>query len=77
MESAKKNLKLVETHTDKRRLEQKDTTAADSANQGILSRETADQNSGASRQSQFEKPDSAIKVGKTQLINKLNYINFT
>lgn len=76
MESAKKNLKLVETHTDTSRLEQKDTTAADSANQGILSRETVDQNSVASRQSQFEKPDSAIKVGKTQLINKLNYINF-
>lgn len=76
MESAKKNLKLVETHTDTSRLEQKDTTAADSANQGTLSRETVDQNSVASRQSQFEKPDSAIKVGKTQLINKLNYINF-
>ena len=76
MESAKKNLTLVETHTDTSRLEQKDTTATDSANQGVLSRETVDQNSVASRQSQFEKPDSARKIGKTQLINKLNYINF-
>jgi len=76
MESAKKNLTLVQTHTDTSRLEQKVTTAADSANQGALSRETVDQNAVASRQSQFVKPDSARKIGKPQLINKLNYINF-
>jgi hypothetical protein len=76
MESAKTNLTLIEMHTDASRLKQKDTTAADSANQGILSRETVAQSSVASRQSQFEKPGSARKVDKNQLINKLNYINF-
>ena len=65
MKSAKKNLKLIEMRT-----------AADSTNQGVLSRETADQYSAASRQSPFEKSDTAGKIDKTQLTNKLNYINF-
>ncbi len=65
MKSAKKNLKLIEMRT-----------AADSTNQGALSRKTADQYSAASRQTPFEKSDSAKQIGKTQLINKLNYINF-
>jgi len=65
MESAKKDLKLIEMRT-----------ATDSANQGVLPQKTVDQYSVASRQSPFEKSDPARKIGKTQLTNKLNYINF-
>ena len=77
MESAKKNLTLIETHTDTSSLEEKDpTTASDPANHEVLSQERADHFSVASRQSQFEELDTEIKVDKTQLINKLNFINF-
>ena len=65
MKSAKKNLKLIEMRT-----------AADSTNQGVLSRQTADQYSAASRHSPFKKSDTAGKIDKIQLTNKLNYINF-
>ncbi len=77
MESAKRNLTLIETRTDTISLEEKDpTTASDPANHEVLSQERADHFSVASRQSQFEKLDTEIKVDKTQLINKLNFINF-
>jgi len=77
MESAKRNLTLIETRTDTISLEEKDPTiASDPANHEVLSQERADHFSVTSRQSQFEKLDTEIKVDKTQLINKLNFINF-
>ncbi len=76
MESAKKNLKLVETRTAESSMEQKHPTAAESASQEELPRKTADQSSVASRQTPFEKLDSPKSIDKAQLINKLNYINF-
>jgi hypothetical protein len=76
MERAKKNLKLVQTRTAQSSLEQKHPTAAEFANQEELPQKTADQRSVASRQSQFEKLDTAKSIDKAQLINKLNYINF-
>lgn len=76
MESVKKNLKLIETRADTSRLEPKDTTATDSANPEVIDRKTADQDSVTNRQPQLDKPDTAKRIGKTQLINKLNFINF-
>ncbi len=77
MESAKKNLTLVETPTDTSILEEKDTTTASGpANQEVFTWEKADHSSVASRQTQFEKLDTEISVDKAQLINKLNSINF-
>jgi hypothetical protein len=65
MESANKNPKLIELRT-----------AADSANPVGLARETADQYAPARRLSPSEKSEAETKIGQTQLINKLNYINF-
>jgi hypothetical protein len=76
MESAKKNLKLVEMRTDASSLEEKDTTTSTPANQGILSREKTDHHSAANRQPRIKKLDPEKKIGKSQLINRLNYINF-
>jgi len=76
MESAKKNLTLIETRAETISLDPKDTTAADSANQEVLPRQTSDQQAVAVRQSQFEKPDITKRIGKAHLINRLNYINF-
>jgi len=59
MERAKNNLTLVETRTAESSLEHKHPTAAEFANQEELPRKTADQRSVASRQSQFEKLDTA------------------
>ena len=76
MESAKKNLTLIETRTAESSLEAKHPTVAESAIQEDPPRKTADQRSVASRQTPFEKLDSPKGIDKAQLINKLNYINF-
>ena len=76
MERAKKNLTLIETQAGTSNSELKDTTTSDSAGQKVFDRQTADQRSEASRQSQFEKADLAKRIDKSQLINRLNYINF-
>jgi hypothetical protein len=73
MESAKKNLTLVETESS---LEQNHPTPADTTEQEELHRKTADQHPVASRQTPFEKLDIAKTINKAQLINRLNYINF-
>ncbi len=76
MESAKKNFKLIEMRTDASSQQHPDAPPADAANQEVLSGETVDQYAVASRQSQFKKPDTASRIDKIQLINKLNAINF-
>jgi len=76
MERAKKNLTLIETQAGTSNSELKDTTTSDSAGQKVFDRQTADQRSVASRQSQFEKADLAKRIDKSQLINRLNFINF-
>ena len=52
MESAKKNLKLIETRTAEANRDPKHPTTAESASQEKLSPKAADQRSVASRQSQ-------------------------
>jgi hypothetical protein len=76
MESAKNNLKLIEMQTAAISVGGKDTTTAKPANQGVVGLATADHYIVADRQSHFEGADAASKIGKTQLINKLNFINF-
>lgn len=76
MESAKKNFKLIEMRTATGSQEQVDAAPTDSANQEIPSREKTDQFAIASRQPRLEKLDTARKIDKNHLINKLNFVNF-
>ena len=76
MGSAEKNFKLIEMRTAADGLKKKDTAPADFNKQESPSPEKADQFSIASRQAHFAKPDTARKISKNHLINKLNYINF-
>ena len=76
MGSAEKNFKLIEMRTAADSLKKKDTAPADFNKQESPSPEKADQFSIASRQAHFAKPDTARKISKNHLINKLNYINF-
>ncbi len=76
MESAKKNLKLIQTRADTSGLASKPTDPKDSARHEEVSRKKPDPGSVANRQPQLEVPDPARSIGKPQLINKLNAINF-
>ena len=76
MESAKNNLKLIETQTAAISVGGTDTSTAESANQGVVGLAATDHLVVADRQSHFESADTAREIDKTQLINKLNFINF-
>ena len=76
MESAKKHFKLIETRTDTESLEQYDSASADSKHQSVPSSKKTDQIAVTNRKTQPARPDSARKINKNHLINKLNYINF-
>ena len=78
MESAKKNLTLIETRADPDSLEQDSTASRHTVEQKAPSSDSgkSDQTVVADRKAPFEIPAGARKIGKNHLINKLNYINF-
>ena len=75
MESAKKNLKLIQIRAESGSLEAETAAPADSTKQQSVVPTTSDHGSVANRQPQ-EVPDPTNRIGKAQLINKLNAINF-
>ena len=76
MERAKKNLQLIEPDTDVSNQESGDTPTAALDSQKLLSSEKYDRLPAIRRHSQIEDQDTEKSVAKTQLINKLNFINF-
>ena len=76
MESAKKNFKLIETRVDADSLEPNDSASTEYSHQSTPSSKRTDQITVTNRKTQPESPDSARKIKKNHLINKLNYINF-
>lgn len=76
MESAKKNLKLIETRADTDSLVQNGSASAASAEHQAPTTEKADKIAVTGRKAESENPPGARKIGKNHLINKLNYINF-
>ncbi len=76
MESAKKDLQFIETRTDVGSREKVDTLIEDSTRQKVRSWEKNDRFPIVRRQSQIEKQEAAKNIAKSELINKLNYINF-
>jgi hypothetical protein len=77
MESApKKSLQLIELNTEVIGPKKKDTPTAALEPERLDSREKYDRLAAQNRQTQIEKLDPEKRVSKTQLINKLNFINF-
>ncbi len=76
MESAKKNLKLIQTRADKKNSESQPATSTKTPPPEDVLQDTADHSSVVNRQPQPELPEADRIIGKPQLINKLNAINF-
>jgi hypothetical protein len=76
MESAKQKVQIIELSTDVSRQDNEDKPAAAFAGQTINSRQPEALPTVDLAQLEAEKLENGKKIDKTQLINKLNYINF-
>jgi hypothetical protein len=76
MEIAEKNLQLIETNSDVSDHDRGNETTADFTGHKRTARGKKDRLPVIPRQSQIETHKTEKNIGKAQIINKLNYINF-
>jgi len=76
MGSVNNNLKLIEMRAAASAGEWENTITTVLADNDAAAPQTADAGTVADRQSCFENADAAKEIGRTELINKLNFINF-